>query len=83
MVYITAQGKKYHTDENCIKKYEHTQISIEQAKKKGKTLCYYCENGLANPHHKNKKIPSDKKKNNFKNHLVNSNDANDIIFNGL
>ena len=82
MVYITAQGKKYHTDENCIKKYEHTQISIEQAKKKGKTLCYYCENGLVNPHHKNKKVPSEKKKNNFKNHLVNSNDANDIIFNG-
>ena len=82
MVFITSYGKKYHTDENCVKNYEHTKISIEQAKKKGKTLCYYCENGLVNPHHKNKKNTSNKNKNNFKNHLINSNDANDIIFNG-
>ena len=74
-VYFTEEGKRYHSNRECIKNskkiYEKTE---DEAKKKGKTKCLICYGK------KNK----DKQKILLKNNekcLINSNDANDIIFN--
>ena len=74
-VYFTEEGKRYHSNRECIKNskkiYEKTE---DEAKKKGKTKCLICYG----------KKNNDKKKILLKNNekcLINSNDANDIIFN--
>ena len=75
-VFITKKGEKYHTKKKCIMNYKYETVSIEEAKKMGKTLCQNCEKGIFF----NKKY----KKQNYnkkKEIIINDNAPDDIIYN--
>ena len=71
-VYLTETGKKYHTHRECIKykKILSRRPTEEEAKKEGYLKCKNCE----------KLDNKESHQNNDKICLINSNEANDIIF---
>ena len=70
-VYLTKTGEKYHTHRECIKyKKISEKPTEEEAKKKGYLKCKNCE----------KLDNKESNQNNNKICLINSNEANDIIF---
>jgi len=95
IVYITRNGEKYHTNINChsIKGRKLIEISLIQAQKQFKTHCKVCDSDNFNffqnkKYQKNKNYFQSKnkkfydKKKNVKN-FINSEDADNIIFNSL
>ena len=95
IVYITTYGEKYHTNINCfsIRGRKTIEISLFQAKKQSKTHCKVCDvenyNFFQNiKNQKNKNYYQNKnkkfydKKKNIKN-FINSEDADNIIFNSI
>ena len=72
-VYLTKTKGRYHTHKDCIKNKANKSLNEEEAKELGILKCKKCEDR----DNERKKIFA---KNN-ENFLINSNDANDIIFN--
>lgn len=74
-VFITKGGVKYHLNRYCVKNYDYETVSLEEAKKRHKSLCLKCKSGRF----KNKNYP--KSEQIKKENLINDSCADDIIYN--